>query len=72
MDFESFCVACRLVSQMQELGTFASIADLPGKPPYFEEAVDTEQTPTGEFDFEGVALGINTGTFWHNWHLVVI
>ncbi|CAE7881220.1 Rai14 [Symbiodinium microadriaticum] len=61
VDFESFCVACRLVSQMQELGTFASIADLPGKPPYFEEAVDTEQTPTGEFDFEGVALGINTG-----------
>lgn len=61
VDFESFCVACRLVSQMQELGTFASIADVPGKPPYFEEAVDTEQTPTGEFDFEGVALGINTG-----------
>ncbi|CAE7747580.1 RAI14, partial [Symbiodinium sp. CCMP2456] len=61
VDFESFCVACRLVSQMQELGTFASIADVPGKPPYFEEAVGAEQTPTGEFDFEGVALGINTG-----------
>jgi len=61
VDFESFCVACRLVSQMQELGTFASIADVPGKPPYFEDAAEAAETPTGEFDFEGVALGINTG-----------
>ena len=64
VDFECFCVACRLVAQMQELGHFASISDVPANPPYFAEeheeqaAEDKGEEQKSEFDFEGVAFGV--------------
>ncbi|CAJ1439161.1 unnamed protein product [Effrenium voratum] len=52
-DFESFCVACRLVAHAQDARsiTAAQVAEVPSKAPNFEE----------DFDFEAVAMGVSPG-----------
>ena len=66
VDFESFCVACRLIAQAQELGFIGSVSDLPAKPPWFAEEQSAEGQQATEFDFEGVALGVESAGWCSN------
>eukprot|EP00434_Breviolum_minutum_P040615 symbB.v1.2.036093.t1/scaffold5018.1/size31776/5 len=76
VDFEAFCVACRLVAHAQELGLVQveQVALVPSNVPWFSEPAEKEveasfqtvqevQVEEPEFDFEGVALGVNAEAF---------
>ncbi len=75
MDFEAFCVACRLVAHAQEHGLVQveQVALVPSNVPWFSEPEAEKeieasfqtsvQVEPEEFDFEGVALGVNAEAF---------
>ena len=69
VDFESFCVACRLVAHGQQLGVIdaAHVGEVPTNAPWFSDEAQPVQEkveekvpagPAGDFDFEAVALGV--------------
>ena len=59
VDFEKFCVMCRLVSQAQESGFLGSVSDIPSNPAWFAEQSFEGEQPS-EFDFEAVAFGVDS------------